>query len=106
MARASANSRGLPCATRAPPPSHPDFRDAERLQRPQRVAGHDPAHAEAAGDLLLGAEDVAGFQAPCEQRRAHVGNDHGRQRRLPSAEIAAGTRVVAAHVHGRRLKRY
>ena len=37
-----------------------DLDDALRLERAQRVARDDAAHAEALGKILLGAEEIAG----------------------------------------------
>jgi hypothetical protein len=72
-ASASANSRGLPRATRAPPPfAHADFGDAERLQRAQRVTRHDPADAVAGGKVLLGADRITRISAASRSaHRAH-----------------------------------
>ena len=72
-ASASANSRGLPRATRAPPPL-PILISAmpSACKRAQRVARHDPADAVARRDLVLGADAVAGLELFCKQRVAHV----------------------------------
>ena len=80
---------------------HPDLGDAERLQGAQRVARDDAADAEAGGDLLLGAQEVAGLQALGEQRLAHVGDDlrgegrrvYGEQGRARGRPPACGLRV-------------
>ena len=55
-----------------------DVDDALRLQRAQRVARHDPAHAEALGEVLFGAEEIARAQVLGEQRLAHLRDDLGR----------------------------
>ena len=56
-----------------------DLDDALRLERAQRVARDDAAHAEALGEVLLGAEEVARPQLLGEQRVAHLGDDLGRE---------------------------
>ena len=42
--------------------AHADLDDAERLQRAQRVARDDAAGAEARGQVLFGAEEIAGLE--------------------------------------------
>ena len=54
-----------------------DLDDALRLERAQRVARHDPAHPEALGKVLFGAEEIARPQLLGEQRLAHLARRSG-----------------------------
>ncbi len=70
----------MPRATRAPPPgSDLDLGDAERFERAQRVARDDAADAEALGDILFAADDIAGLEALFVQRLAHLSDDLRRE---------------------------
>ena len=57
-----------------------DLDDALRVERAQRVARDDPAHPEALGEVLFGAEKVARPHLLGEQRIAHVRHDLRRER--------------------------
>ncbi len=93
--------------------AHADFDDAERFQRAQRVARHDAARLEAGGELLLGAEKIAGLEPLGEQRVAHLGDYLRRQRRRAAGEHDAGGQVAGHRckicrgrsVHGGTLAR-
>ena len=78
--------------------AHPDFGDAERLQGAQRVARHDAADAEARGEVLLGAEEIAGLELLREQRIAHIARRSGRRATPncpPMKSGAGGVDVIA-----------
>ena len=78
-ASASANRRGIALRdARAAAGADLDVDDALRLQRAQRVARDDAADAEALGEVLLGAEEIARPQLLGEQRVAHLRDDLGR----------------------------
>ncbi len=86
-ASASANRRGLPRATRAPPPLPMRISAMPSAsQRAQRIARDDAAHAEPRRQILLGAEELAGLQPPGEQVVAHLGDDLRRQRSAATGE--------------------
>ena len=78
--------------------AHADFDNAERFQRAQRVARDDAACAEARGEVLFGAEEIAGLEPLGEQRVAHFADDARRQRgRAAGKHDARGQ--IAAHPH-------
>src|SRR5215470_6797546 len=66
-----------------------DLDDAERLQRAQRVARHDPAHPEPPRQVLLSAEKVTRPHLLGEQCLTHLGDDSRRQRRPAEGEDLA-----------------
>ena len=68
--------------------AHLDLGDAERFERAQRIARHDPADAVARRDIVLGAEQIAGLELLGKQRVAHVGDDLRRQRRRAAGKEA------------------
>ena len=77
--------------------AHADLDDAERLERAQRVARDDAAGAEAGGEVLLGAEEVAGLELLGEERVAHPGDDLRRQRGGAAGKHDAGGELAAHH---------
>jgi len=73
-----------------------DLDDALRLQGAQGIAGDDAAYPEALGQILLGAEEIAGTKLLGEQRIAHLRDDlrrHGRG--------AEGNDLPLGVLHGR-----
>jgi hypothetical protein len=78
--------------------AHADLDDAERFKRAQRVARHDAAGAEARGQILFGAEEIAGPEPLGEQVVAHLRDDLRRQRGGAAGEHDA-RREVAADLH-------
>ncbi len=78
--------------------AHADFDDAQRLQRSQRVARDDAAGLEAGGEVLFGAEEIAGFELLGKERVAHPGDDLRRQRGRTAGKHDAGGEF-AAHRH-------
>ena len=76
-----------------------DLDDALRFQRAQRVAGDDAADAEALGEVLLGAEEVARPQLLGEQRVAHLGDDLGGQGRAAERDDVAPERLALVGSH-------
>src|SRR5215212_2339719 len=75
--------------------AHADVRDAERLQRTQRITRHDAAHAETRREVLLCTEEIAGLELFCEQRIAHLGHDLGGERcRMATDENRRGVAAM------------
>ncbi len=74
--------RKQPCITRgdsrAAARTDFDLDDSLRFERPQRVARDDAAHRKALGQILLGAQKIAGTQLFREQRVAYLSDDPGR----------------------------
>src|SRR5262249_16782893 len=89
--------------------AHADLDDAERLERAQRVARDDPAHAVTRRDVLLGAEEIARLDQLVDEREARVRHDLPGQRGLPPGREDRA--VVAPRLqdrradHGRKLAR-
>ena len=78
--------------------AHADFDDAERLQRAQRVARDDAARLEAGGEVLFGAEEIAGLELLGEERVAYPGDDLRRHRGGTAGKHDAGGEFTA-HRH-------
>ena len=55
--------------------AHADLRNPECLERTEGIAGDDAAHLEARGEIILGAEKVAGHEPLIEERIANLGHD-------------------------------
>src|SRR5215469_8931666 len=84
------------CTARAAARADLDLHHALRLQGAQSIARDDAAHPEALGEILLGAEKIAGTKLLGEERIANLGDDlrrHGRG--------AEGNDLPLAVLHGR-----
>ena len=87
-----------------------DVDHALGFERSQRIAGDDAADPEAAGQILLGAEEIAGTQFAGEQRIAHLRHDlrrHGGRAEgedLPFTAVNGGMQPHMASARPSRLK--
>ncbi len=75
--------------------AHADLDDAERFEGAHRVAGDDAAGAEAGGQFLFGAEEVAGLELLGKQVVADLRDHLRRQRRRAAGKHDAGGRIAA-----------